>query len=71
MEDILEVGKNCLLGELLVHKAVNVEAMMNVLLKIWKISTGLSIREVGERLFIFHFVDPRNKERVIQRQPWF
>ena len=34
VEDISEVGKNCLLGKLLLLKAVNVEAMKNVFLKI-------------------------------------
>ena len=70
MEDISEVGKNCLIGELLLRKMVNVEAMKNVFQKIWKVFAGLYIREVGERLFIFHFDKLMDKERVIQKQPW-
>ena len=51
------------------RKAVNMEAMKNVFMKIWKIRSGLSVREVGERLFLFQFEDSLEKDRVLQQQP--
>ena len=33
-------------------------------------SEGFTIREVGDRLFIFFFEDPLKKDRVIQKQLW-
>ena len=29
------------------------------------------IKELGERLFVFQFVDNMEKERVVMKQPWF
>ncbi|XWS24208.1 hypothetical protein CRYUN_Cryun28dG0081000 [Craigia yunnanensis] len=62
VKDIFEIGKNCLLEKLLMKKPVNMEAMRNVFTKIWKVFVGLSIREVDERMFIFHFEDRVEKE---------
>ncbi|XWS18212.1 hypothetical protein CRYUN_Cryun32bG0023500 [Craigia yunnanensis] len=44
--------------------------MKNVLITIWKLSSRMSITEVGNRLFIFQFEDNKEKERVLLRQPW-
>ena len=43
VDDILEVGNNCVLGKFLMRKPVNVEAMKSVFIKIWKILIGLSV----------------------------
>ena len=64
------VGKKCLLGKILLSRAVNIEAMRNVFLKIWRLKSDLSIREVGDRLFLLHFEDELEKDRVFQKQPW-
>ena len=70
LDDQEEVKQNCLLGKLMTRKNVNVEAMNSVFIKIWKISYGLSIREVGDRLFLFHFEDILERDRILQKQPW-
>ena len=70
VEDISEAGKNCLLGKMLMRKPVNMEAMRSVFIKIWKVSAGLSIREIDDRIFIFRFGNGLEKEREIQKQPW-
>ena len=51
-------------------KKVNVEAVKNVLGNIWKIAAGMTIKEVRDRLYVFHFEDNLEKERVRLRQPW-
>ena len=52
------------------RKTVNVEAMKNVFIKIWKLTRGLSVREVGDRLYLFYFDDLLEKDRAFQKQPW-
>ena len=69
VEDLSEKSRNCLLGKLVMKKNVNMEAMKVVFTKLWKIREGMSVREVGERLFIFHFENVREKDRVLQKQP--
>ena len=44
--------------------------MKNVLSMIWKVSSGMVVKEVGERLFVFQFEDNMDKERVFMKQPW-
>ena len=70
VEELVEVGKYCLLGKLLLHKGFNVEAMKTVFQKIWKLTSGFHIKEVGDGIFVFLFNDRMDKERVNQRQPW-
>ncbi|XVE96221.1 hypothetical protein REPUB_Repub02eG0203000 [Reevesia pubescens] len=48
----------------------NVEAMNAVLSKVWKVSSLLVTREVGEKRFLFHFNDTRDRDRVFVQQPW-
>ena len=44
--------------------------MKTVIYKIWKLSFGLVIKEVGDRVFVFQFDDIVEKDRVFVRQPW-
>ena len=70
VEDLSEVGNKCLLGKLLLKRAINIEAIRNVSLKIWKITFGMTIREVEDRLFLLYFEDGLERDRVFQRQSW-
>ena len=70
IEDVSAVGNKCLLGKLLLRRAVNIEAMRNVFLNICRLKFGLIIREVGERRFLFYFENKLEKDRVFQKQPW-
>ena len=55
VDDVSEVGQNCAIGKPVMRKQVNVKAMRNVFIKIWRVSESLTIREVGDRLYIFFF----------------
>ena len=70
VDDGAEVGNKCLLGKLLLRRAFNTEAMRLVFLKIWRIKSGMTIREVGERLFLFYFEDALERDKAFQKQPW-
>ena len=50
LEENKEVGKNCLIGKLLLNKRVNIEAMKNVLSNVWKVSSSIVLREVRKRI---------------------
>ncbi|XWS21886.1 hypothetical protein CRYUN_Cryun30bG0094300 [Craigia yunnanensis] len=65
VDDVKEVNQNCALGKILMVKPMNIEAMRSVFIKIWRVSDGLTIREVGDRLYFFHFDDPLEKIRVL------
>ncbi|XWS13549.1 hypothetical protein CRYUN_Cryun36dG0046500 [Craigia yunnanensis] len=71
VEDMVERSKNYLLDRLVMKKPVNLEAMKNIFMKVWKIQGGMNVNEVRERLFIFQFDDLLEKDRVLQKQPWF
>ena len=47
------------------------EVMKNVLSTVWKISSGLTVNEVGPRLYVFQFQSNVEKERVLIKQPWY
>ena len=70
VEDTSSMGKDCLLENVMSNKMVNLEAMRNVFMKIQKLKYGGTVHEVGERLFIFHFKDQTEKDRVFRKQPW-
>ncbi|XVF20671.1 hypothetical protein REPUB_Repub12eG0021900 [Reevesia pubescens] len=70
VEETLEMGKSCLLGKLLSRRNTNLEAMKAVFSKLWRTQSGLQIKEVGEKLFLFKFKDEVEKDRVLVNQPW-
>ncbi|OMO69451.1 hypothetical protein COLO4_29048 [Corchorus olitorius] len=65
--ETLDEGKGCLVGKLLSRRAV---VMRNVLHMVWKLSGGLQIWEIGDKLYIFQFAIEVEKERVFQQAPW-
>ena len=69
IKDTSSMGKDYLLGKVLSNKSVNIEVMRNVFMKIWRLKYDVTIHEVGECLFIFHFKDQTEKDRVFQKQP--
>ena len=67
IEETAQARKNCLLGRMVINRAVNMEAMKLVLQKIWKLLSGLVMKEVGDRVYVFHFEDVMEKDRVLLR----
>ncbi|XVF06153.1 hypothetical protein REPUB_Repub06bG0022900 [Reevesia pubescens] len=70
IDDTLEAGKNCLIEKIMSRKSTNVEAMCNVLGNIWKVTKGLSVRDVGDNMYLFQFNDELEKDRTLVMQPW-
>ncbi|XVF38349.1 hypothetical protein REPUB_Repub20aG0093700 [Reevesia pubescens] len=44
--------------------------MTTVLCKIWRLSGSVSIKYIGENLFLFKFQDVVEKNKVLLNQPW-
>ncbi|XWS60699.1 hypothetical protein CRYUN_Cryun07bG0058000 [Craigia yunnanensis] len=65
LEEAKEVGKNCLIGKLLLNKRVNIETMKNVFYNVWKISLRMVVREMGNRIFVFQFQESKDKEIML------
>ena len=66
IDEAREAWENCLV----LNERVNLKTMKNVLSMIWKVSSCMVVKEVGERLFVFQFEDNMDKERVFMKQPW-
>ena len=67
VDETADARRNCLIGKVVMNKNINLEAMKMVLQKIWKIASGLVIKEVGDRVFVFQFEDAAEKDRVLVR----
>ncbi|XVE84740.1 hypothetical protein DITRI_Ditri17bG0037100 [Diplodiscus trichospermus] len=50
---------------------VNREALRNVLSKVWKSVGGLKVKGIEDKLYIFHFERPIEKDRVLLQQLWY
>ena len=46
------------------------EAMKSILKNVWKISSRLVIKVIGDKVYVFQFEDVVEKDRVLIRQPW-
>ena len=62
--------RNCLLRKIFTKHNINLEAMKAVLFNIWKLSHGLEVKEVGDKMYVFQFEDRSEKDKVLVRQPW-
>ncbi|XVF09299.1 hypothetical protein REPUB_Repub07fG0080600 [Reevesia pubescens] len=68
--DTLKEKKNYLVGKILTTKNINGDILNSIFTKVWKIARGMSIREVGDKLFLFYFKDQVEKDGVLVNQPW-
>ncbi|OMO50714.1 Endonuclease/exonuclease/phosphatase [Corchorus capsularis] len=59
-----------LVGKLFSERRINQEAFRNVLYQIWRLESKFQIKEIGDHLFVFHFEDELEKDRVFVNQPW-
>ena len=65
-----ELGKNCLLMQILTQRSINIEALRKTMRMIWKPNKGVLISDVEEDLFLVEFGDKRDKQKVLDMSPW-
>lgn len=75
-EDELDVDeirrfRLCLFGRLWFDTPHNSGALQSTIKQIWRVKDGVGIRSIGENLYSFQFFNWRDKERVIQGEPWW
>lgn len=60
----------CLVGRLLTEKSINVRAMKSKIADVWRPAMGLTIKELGQGLFLFQFYRKEDKQWVLKGGPW-
>jgi hypothetical protein len=70
IQELCNKGSLCLVGRLGVPKKLNKEAFKAVLQRIWRPSGRLVVKEIKENLWLFEFLEERDKQKVLAGQPW-
>ncbi|KAJ4831362.1 hypothetical protein Tsubulata_042147 [Turnera subulata] len=70
VEEGLTEASLCLVGTLWTDRPFNVQAFMRTMKMVWKPSHDVEISQLDKNLFIFQFHHWRDKERVMEQEPW-
>ncbi|KAK9993926.1 hypothetical protein SO802_023629 [Lithocarpus litseifolius] len=65
-----ELGKNCLIMQILTQRSINIEALRKTLRMVWKPNKGVQISDIEDDLFSVEFGDKRDKQKVLDMCPW-
>lgn len=60
----------CLVGKLLTSNPFSIEAMKNTMIAAWRLSKGMVVREIENKVFIFQFFCLTDKQRVLEDGLW-
>ncbi|GMQ06182.1 hypothetical protein CsSME_00050864 [Camellia sinensis var. sinensis] len=66
-EDISDL---CLIGQILVSKTLNKQAVSNILRSAWRPREALEISPWWENVYLFQFEDHEDRKRVLSEAPW-
>ncbi|TXG53848.1 hypothetical protein EZV62_019104 [Acer yangbiense] len=61
----------CLVGKILSGKKVNREAFIHLIEQLWSPFGRVAIESVGVNIFMFHFNNQEERNRIWQRGPWY
>jgi hypothetical protein len=59
-------GQVCVLGRLLADRLVSKETMRTSLMQWWRPEESITFKVLGDNLFLIEFIDPKDKERVLE-----
>lgn len=59
-----------LVGKILSTKRINREAFRSLIPSIWKINQGMSVEQLRDNMYVFHFKSEQEKKRVLNEGPW-
>ena len=65
-----EIGKNCAVMKILVHRSINLEAVRKTMRMLWKPNKGVQISKIEEDLFLVEFNDGKDKKKVLDLCLW-
>ena len=60
----------CLVGKILSNILVNRDAFIRVIGRIWQVKKGFSIESVTSNVFVFHFQDLEERQKVLYEGIW-
>ncbi|KAL2928557.1 hypothetical protein RDABS01_006570 [Bienertia sinuspersici] len=59
-----------LMGELWTKRSINNKAFMSTIKGVWQLKYVVDIRNIGKNKFLFQFYHWKDKNRVLEGQPW-
>lgn len=65
-----KIRAGCLVGKVLLNRAIKKEGLKAALLLVWKTMKEVKIEELGENIFIFQFGSKAEKRKVFAGGPW-
>ncbi|TXG72530.1 hypothetical protein EZV62_001109 [Acer yangbiense] len=63
--------ERCLVGKNLSGKKVNRDAFKNLIEQLWSQFGSVEVESVGVNIFMFHFNNQEERNRIWQRGPWY
>ena len=70
MGNSMALGSNYLLGRLITDRLFNREAFKSSMLRLWGVTRGITVKDIGENLFVFQFTQAAERNRVLKGSPW-
>ncbi|OMP01222.1 hypothetical protein COLO4_12052 [Corchorus olitorius] len=58
------------IGKLFSKRRANLEGMRTALFNAWSLDSGLGIKEVADKVYLFNFEEEPDRDRVLVNQPW-
>jgi hypothetical protein len=68
--DTREKSVNCLIGKLWTERAVNREAFISVISRLWRTAGQIVFKELQDNCWLFEFSGEADKQRVLEGRPW-
>ncbi|BFG37911.1 hypothetical protein CerSpe_241850 [Prunus speciosa] len=70
LEDMRSDFRFCLVGKVFFVRSYPHGVFKTLIVKLWDFASGLSIREVADNLYLFHFQREQDLIRVLAMEPW-
>ncbi|KAI8010323.1 hypothetical protein LOK49_LG06G01269 [Camellia lanceoleosa] len=64
------VSKFCLIGKVLAPKILNRNAVSSIINSAWKLRGTLTISAWSDNIFLFHFTEVEERNRILFESPW-
>ncbi|KAI8005848.1 hypothetical protein LOK49_LG07G00566 [Camellia lanceoleosa] len=69
-DENVDVSNLYLVGKILASKNLNKTAVLNIIQGAWKTRAKLVISSWLNNIFLFQFIDPEDRQRVLMEAPW-
>ncbi|KAL7219937.1 hypothetical protein ACSBR2_012906 [Camellia fascicularis] len=69
-DENVDVSNLCLVGKILALKNLNKTAVSNIIQGAWKTRAKLAISSWSNNIFLFQFIDPEDRRRVLMETLW-